>query len=69
MIQDALILAATAAREGREPIQVRRWLLALGREAPRFQGVTGAIDLTAVDARPYRLGRFVGAGSVPVERP
>lgn len=69
MIQDALILAATAAREGREPVRVRRWLLTLGKEAPPFQGVTGAIDLATVDARPYRLGRFAGAGSVPVERP
>jgi ABC-type branched-subunit amino acid transport system substrate-binding protein len=69
MIQDALILAATAAREGREPVRVRRWLLTLGKEAPPFQGVTGAIDLATVDARPYRLGRFVGAASVAVERP
>jgi ABC-type branched-subunit amino acid transport system substrate-binding protein len=69
MIQDALILAATAAREGRVPVQVRRWLLSLGKETPPFQGVTGAIDLSTVDSRPYRLGRFVGAGSVPVERP
>lgn len=69
MIQDALILAATAARAGQEPVRVRRWLLALGKETPPFQGVTGAIDLAAVDLRPYQLGRFVGAGSVLVERP
>ena len=35
-------------------------------EAPTNQST---LDLSTVDTRPYRLGRFVGAGSVPVERP
>jgi ABC-type branched-subunit amino acid transport system substrate-binding protein len=69
MIHDALILAATAARHGPEPVEIRRWLLSLTDQAPVFVGVTGPIVLEQVDARPYRLGRFVGAGSIPAERP
>ena len=68
MIHDALMLAATALREGHgDPHQIRRWLLALGVSRPPFQGVTGPIDFRVGRERAFRLGRFVDDSGVDAE--
>lgn len=70
LIHDALVLAATAARESRgDPRRARLWLLSLGSTLPAFPGVAGPIDLQAPNRRPFHLGRFVGAGAEPAELP
>ena len=68
LIHDALMLAATARREGKDdPRQIRLWLLSLGVTRPPFQGVAGPIDFRADHPRPFRLGRFVADSAVEGE--
>ncbi|HWA40526.1 MAG TPA: hypothetical protein VG712_02885, partial [Gemmatimonadales bacterium] len=68
MLHDAVMLAATALREGHgDPHAIRRWLLALGVSRPPYQGVTGPIDFREDRERPFRLGRFVHDSGVDAE--
>jgi len=70
LIHDALLLAATAARESHgDPSAVRRWLLSLGASRPPFPGVAGPIDLRTANARPLHLGRFSGDSAVLADLP
>lgn len=70
MIHDALILAATAIRNGQgEPRQMRPWLLSLGVSRESFPGATGPIDFRTDRPRPFRLGRFVRDSAVDAELP
>ena len=68
MIHDALTLAATARRAGKDnPGQIRLWLLSLGVTRPPFPGVAGPIDFRGDRPRPFRLGRFVADSAVDGE--
>jgi ABC-type branched-subunit amino acid transport system substrate-binding protein len=68
LIHDALTLAATARREGKDdPRRIRLWLLSLGVTRPPFPGAAGPIDFRADHPRPFRLGRFVADSAVDAE--
>jgi ABC-type branched-subunit amino acid transport system substrate-binding protein len=70
LIHDALTLAATAQREGKnDPRRIRLWLLSLGVTRPPFPGAAGPIDFRADHPRPFRLGRFVADSAVDAEIP
>ena len=70
MIHDAIMLAATALREGRgDPHEIRRWLNELGVARPPYEGVTGPIEFRREDAHRFRLGRFVDDSAVAAELP
>ena len=70
MIHDALLLAATAIREGGgDRRRMRLWLRSLGATRPPMIGAAGPIDFRADRARPFRLGRFVHDSAVDAELP
>lgn len=70
MVHDAIMLAATALREGRgDPHEIRRWLLSLGGALPSYAGATGPVDFQPDRPHPFRLGRFVHDSGVDAELP